>query len=201
MLSEQLDGSRLFSNYRILAVTHSSKSLVAQELTQLPHLEVAQYSWPETTPAWFREHVHCVTQGAHSIAEESSFHHAAFRAGVKYVVHITTTAVNVRPDCDAYYQRAHWAIEAMSRTSEFKNLHWTSLQPNVFLLLYLYPAAELINRSRNGEKQETLLLTPRSTPKKSASSQHIFYCKRIPPRTTRPSLSSMDQNILQAAIL
>jgi hypothetical protein len=41
---------------------------------------------------------------------------------------------------------------------QFRNLHWTSLQPNVFLPLCLYAAAELIKKIRNGEKRETLQL-------------------------------------------
>ncbi|KAK4119579.1 hypothetical protein N657DRAFT_674838 [Parathielavia appendiculata] len=45
--------------------------------------------------------------------EESAFHLAVLKAGVQYVVRISMTAQNVRPDCPAYYPRTHWAIEAL----------------------------------------------------------------------------------------
>ena len=162
-LSKQLDTNQSFSGYRILALTRSSKSSAAQELARLPYVEVAEYSWPEITAAWLREHeVVRAFIASHNepnhFAEESTFHLAALRAGVKYVVRISTTAANVRPDCNAYYPRTHWAIEAMLSSPEFKDLHWTSLQPNVFLPLYLSPAAELIKKVRNGGQQETLRL-------------------------------------------
>jgi uncharacterized protein YbjT (DUF2867 family) len=162
-LSDQLDTNRSFSGYRILALTRSLKSSAAQELARLPHVEVAEYSWPEITPAWLREHeVVRAFIASHNepnhFAEESTFHLAVLRAGVKYVVRISTTAANVRPDCNAYYPRAHWAIEAMLSSPEFGDLHWTSLQPNVFLPLYMSPAAELIKKVRKGEEQGTLRL-------------------------------------------
>jgi hypothetical protein len=77
-------------------------------------------------------------------AEESTFHLAALEAGVSYIVRISTTAANVRPDCKAYYPRNHWAIEAMLSSPEFKGLQWTSLQANIFSPFYLSPAVELI---------------------------------------------------------
>ncbi|GFF22593.1 hypothetical protein IFM61606_08557.1, partial [Aspergillus udagawae] len=83
---------------------------------------------------------------------------AALKAGVKYVVRISTTAANVRPDCDAYYPRTHWAIEALLSSPEFNGLQWTSLQPNVFSPLYLSSAAEFIKQYRKTGKQETLRL-------------------------------------------
>jgi uncharacterized protein YbjT (DUF2867 family) len=162
-LYKQIDTNQTSSGHRILAVTRSSKSSVAQELAHLPHVEVVEYSWSEITPAWLREHeVIRAFIASHNepnqFAEESTFHIAALRAGVKYVVRISTTAANVRPNCNAYYPRTHWAIEAMLSSPEFIDLHWTSLQPNVFLPLYLSPAAELIKKVRNGEKQEPLRL-------------------------------------------
>jgi uncharacterized protein YbjT (DUF2867 family) len=163
-LSDQLEVNRTFSGHRILALTRSSKSAAAQELAGLPHVEVAEYSWPEITPAWFREHdVTRAFIASHNepthFAKEYTFHHAALRAVIKYVVRISTTAANVHPDCDAYYPRAHWAIKAMLSSPEFKNLlHWTSLQPNIFLPLYLSTPAELVKKIRSGDKQETLRL-------------------------------------------
>ncbi|KAK5686699.1 hypothetical protein LTS12_029036, partial [Elasticomyces elasticus] len=98
-------------------------------------------------------------------AEESTFHLAALKAGVKYVVRISTTAANVRPDCDAYYPRSHWAIEAQLSSPEFSELHWTSLNPNVFSQFYLSSAAELIKQYRKTGEQGTLrLLASKDTP-------------------------------------
>jgi uncharacterized protein YbjT (DUF2867 family) len=137
-LSEQLDTNRPFSGYRILALTRSSKSSAAQELARLPHVEVAEYNWPEITPTWLREHevvrafIASHNEPTH-FTEESTFHVAALRAGIQYVVRISTTAANVHPDYDAYYPRAYWAIETMLSSPEFSDLHWTSLQPNVLL--------------------------------------------------------------------
>jgi uncharacterized protein YbjT (DUF2867 family) len=91
-------------------------------------------------------------------AEESTFHLAALTAGVQYIVRISTTAANVRPDCPAYYPRTHWAIEALLSSPEFERLRWTSLQPNIFSQFYLSPAAELIKIFRKTGKQDTLRL-------------------------------------------
>ncbi|KAM0664277.1 hypothetical protein ACQRIU_006860 [Beauveria bassiana] len=102
-----------FANYRILALTRSSSGAAAQQLAQLPGVEFAR---------------------------ESTFHLAALHAGVEYVVRISTTAANMRPDCPAYYARAHWAVEALLSSPEFGRLRWISLQPNIFAQLALMPA-------------------------------------------------------------
>lgn len=75
-----------------------------------------------------------------------------------YVVRISTTAANVRPDFPAYYPRQHWAIEALLNSPEFEKLRWTSLQPNTFTTMALAPALELIKQHRQGGKQDTLAL-------------------------------------------
>lgn len=157
-----------FSSYRILALSRNSKSDAAQKLAALPNVEMLEQNWVEITAEWLREHeVARAFIASHNqpnqFAEESTFHLAALRANVEYVVRISTTAANVRPDCDAYYPRSHWAIEAMLGTPAFENLSWTSLQPNVFTTLVLSPAAELIKKVRNGEKQDTLRLLPSAT--------------------------------------
>jgi uncharacterized protein YbjT (DUF2867 family) len=155
-LYEQLTSNHTFFDYRILALTRSPTSLVAQDLTRLPHVEVAEYNWSEITSTWLREHE--VTKSfiaSHNLPnhfdEESTFHLAALRAGAEYVVRISTTAANVRPDYDAYYPRTHLAIEAMLSAPEFSGLRCTSLQPNVFIPLYIQPAVDLIKKVRNGE--------------------------------------------------
>lgn len=152
-----------FSGHRILALTRSLHSPAAQALAKLPGVDVTELSWPEITASWLREHevvraFIAPHNQPNAFAEESTFHVAALRAGVQYVVRISTTAANVRPDCDAYYARTHWAIEAMLESPEFEALRWTSLQPNVFTPFWLAPAAELIKGYRKTGKQDVLRL-------------------------------------------
>ena len=68
------------------------------------------------------------------------------------------TAANIRPDCNAYYPRTYWAIEALLSSPEFGALQWTSLQPNVFTNFYLASAAALIKQYYETGKQDTLRL-------------------------------------------
>ncbi|KAJ5816083.1 hypothetical protein N7447_008316 [Penicillium robsamsonii] len=156
-----LQSSNTLSDHRIIALTRSSKSPVAQKLAKLPGVEVVEQNWVEITSDWLREHQ--VTRAfiapqanPNHFAEESTFHVAALNAGVKYVVRISTTAANVRPDCKAFYPRAHWAIETLLSSPEFANLQWTSLQPNVFTSFYLAGAVEFIKQYRKTGKQGTL---------------------------------------------
>ena len=160
-LSNLIKSSKTFSNYRILAITRSANSSSAKALAKFPHVEIIEYTWVEITAEWLREHnVARAFIASHNepnqFAEESTFHLAARDAGVKYVVRISTTAANVKPDCPAYYPRTHWAIEAMLDSPAYESMHWTSLQPNVFTTFWLMPAAELIKTVRNGGKQHTL---------------------------------------------
>lgn len=137
---------------------------MARELAKLPGIEVIEQNWVEITADWLRDHqVARAFIASHNepnqFAEESTFHTNALNAGVKYVVRISTTAANVRPDCPAYYPRQHWAIEALLGSPEFSNhLQWTSLQPNIFSPLILSPAAELIKNYRKTGEQDTLRL-------------------------------------------
>ncbi|GKT97399.1 hypothetical protein CT0861_03316 [Colletotrichum tofieldiae] len=169
-LSELLQTNTTFSGHRILALTRSSSGAAAQQLARLPSVEVAEQNWVEITPDWLRQqNVARAFIAPHNqpnqFAEESTFHLAALQAGVQYVVRISTTAANVRPDCPAYYPRTHWAIEALLSSPEFRALRWTSLQPNVFSHLYLYTAAELVKNFGKTGKQDTLrLMAPEDAP-------------------------------------
>ncbi|GJC83736.1 hypothetical protein ColLi_06574 [Colletotrichum liriopes] len=169
-LSELLQTNTTFSGYRILALTRSSSGAAAQQLATLPRVEVAEQNWVEITPDWLRQqNVARAFIAPHNqpnqFAEESTFHLAALQAGVQYVVRISTTAANVRPDCPAYYPRTHWAIEALLGSPEFRALRWTSLQPNVFSQLYLSTAAELVKNFGKTGKQDTLrLMAPEDAP-------------------------------------
>lgn len=159
-----LEASEVFSNHRILALTRSLSSPAAQSLAQIPGVEVIEKNWTDITTDWLREQqvvrAFIASHNApNQFAEESAFHVAALKAGVEYVVRISTTAANVRPDFDAYYPRQHWAIEALLGSPEFAALKWTSLQPNVFLNFYLAPIAEYIKQyRRTGAAQGTLRL-------------------------------------------
>ncbi|KAG7149141.1 hypothetical protein HYQ46_001954 [Verticillium longisporum] len=132
-LSELVKASPTFSNHKILAITRSASGAAAQTLAALPGVEVIEYSWVDITSDWLRQHnVVRAFIAPHNepsqFAEESTFHLAALKGGVDYVVRISTTAANVHPDCDAYYPRSHWAIEALLSSPEFKRLRWTPLK-------------------------------------------------------------------------
>jgi uncharacterized protein YbjT (DUF2867 family) len=166
-LSDSLKSSKDFSEHRILALTRSISSSAAQKLAKLPHVEVLEQTWTEITADWLRSHeVERAFIASHNeptqFADESTFHLNALHANVKYVVRISTTAANVTSDCAAYYPRQHWAIETMLSTPAFKNLHWSSLQPNVFTPLWLGPAVGFIKQFRKTGKQGTLGLMANS---------------------------------------
>ncbi|KAM0324783.1 hypothetical protein ACHAQA_007747 [Verticillium albo-atrum] len=162
-LSKLLQTSSSFANHKIIALTRSASGAAAQQLATLPGVEVEEYNWVDITADWLRErHVVRAFIASHNqpnqFAEESTFHLAALRGGVEYVVRISTTAANVRPDCAAYYPRTHWAIEALLSSPEFQGLRWTSLQPNVFTSFYFQPAADLVKEFRKTGKQGPLRL-------------------------------------------
>ncbi|KAL3958136.1 hypothetical protein ACCO45_008714 [Purpureocillium lilacinum] len=170
-LSELLNNSsEILPGCRILALTRSLHGPAAEQLTRLPRVEVVEQNWVQITADWLRQNrVVRAFIASHNLptqfAEESAFHLAALQAGVEYVVRISTTAANVRPDCPAYYPRTHWAIETLLSSPEFQNLQWTSLQPNIFSTFYIAPAAELVNNYRESGKQGALrLLASRDSP-------------------------------------
>ncbi|KAI0546653.1 NAD(P)-binding protein [Xylaria curta] len=162
-LSKLRETSSVLSGHRIVALTRSAAGPVAQSFTKLPGVEVIEQNWVGITAEWLRKN-EVVRAFIASIPEtsqftdETRFHIAALEADVKYVVRISTTAPNVRPDCKAFYARSHWAIEALLGTPEFERLQWTSLQPNSFAQLYLHNAAALIKQYRSTGKQDTLRL-------------------------------------------
>ncbi|GKU12648.1 unnamed protein product [Fusarium langsethiae] len=137
-LPELLRQSKTLSSHRIIALTRSANSTEAQRLAKIPGVEVVEQNWVDITTEWLTEHqvvrAFIASHNApNQFAEESSFYVAALNAGLEYVVRISTTALNVRPDCPAYYPRTHWAIESLLGSDEFSNLKWTSLQPNMFI--------------------------------------------------------------------
>ncbi|KAI5359349.1 putative NmrA-like domain, NAD(P)-binding domain superfamily [Septoria linicola] len=162
-LPSLLANSKAQSSYRILALTRSKSSAVAQKFAKIPGVEVEEQTWTEITEEWLRErNVTRVFIASHNepshFADEGQFLTNALRAGVKYVVRISTTAANVTADCPAYYPRSHWAIEEMLSAPEFKKMHWTSLQPNVFQSMVIGPAVALVKHFKGTGKQDTLRL-------------------------------------------
>jgi uncharacterized protein YbjT (DUF2867 family) len=110
-LPKLLQGTNL-SSHRIIALTRNANSPAAKAMVKLPGVELAEQNWVEIDQDWLREHeVARVFVASHNLpnhfAEEGQFLVNALRAGVEYVVRISTTAANVRPDYQAYYPRSH----------------------------------------------------------------------------------------------
>lgn len=162
-LSRFIDSKSFFSGYKILALTRSANGDAAKQLAKLPKVEVVEMAWTEVTADWLREkNVVRAFIASHMLptqfSEESTFHVAALKAGVKYVVRISTTAANARPDSLAYYPRTHWAIENLLASPEFSAMQWTSLQPNAFIPLFLNTAVQFVKDFRETGKQGVLRL-------------------------------------------
>ncbi|KAF4126950.1 Nucleoside-diphosphate-sugar epimerase [Geosmithia morbida] len=164
-LSEKLDGSPL-AGHRILALTRSAKNKTAQELSQLRHVEVLEKNWIDVSVEWLREQG--VTRafiaphtGPSHFPDETGFHVSLRDAGVKYVVRISTTAQNVRPDAPAAYPRTHWAIDAVLESSGFQakgELAWTTLHPNIFTHMVAGPAVQYVAAYAGGDHTTPLRL-------------------------------------------
>jgi uncharacterized protein YbjT (DUF2867 family) len=168
-LPELLKGTEL-SSYHILALTRSANSAAAKALAELPGVEIVEQNWVEIDEQWLRQHdVKRVFIASHNLpnafAEEGQFLVNAMRAGVKYLVRISTTAANVSPDIPVYYPRTHWAIEQMLSQPEFRSMHWSSLQPNGFAPMFLTPVAEFVKEFKKTGKQGSVsLIIDASTP-------------------------------------
>ena len=168
-LPDLLKGTDM-SSYRIIALTRSANSATAKALAELPGVEIVEQNWVEIDEQWLREHdVRRIFVASHNqpnaFAEEGQFLVNAMRAGVKYLVRISTTAANVSPAIPVYYPRTHWAIEQMLSQPEFRSMHWSSLQPNGFAPMFLTPAAEFIKEFKKTGKQGSVsLIIDASTP-------------------------------------
>lgn len=100
------------AQHRIIALTRSKDSAAAQHLAVLPGIEVLEQLWTKIDSDWLREHdVARIFLASHNeplqFMEEGQFMVEALRAQVKYLVRISTTAANVRPDFSIYYLRTH----------------------------------------------------------------------------------------------
>ncbi|KAI8943366.1 hypothetical protein NX059_001381 [Plenodomus lindquistii] len=160
-ISDEIKSSSDFSSYRVIALTRSKTGASAKALAALPNIEVVEYQWTEITPEWLKENnVERVFIASHNgpthFADEGQFQVSCLNAGVKYVVRISTTHCNVKPDFYTYYPRTHWALEQMLDQPEFSAMQWTSLQPNVFTPFILALPAQWVKQYRKDGKQQPL---------------------------------------------
>jgi uncharacterized protein YbjT (DUF2867 family) len=168
-LPKLLHGTAL-SSHRIIALTRNANSPAAKTFVELFGVELAEQNWVEIDHNWLRGHqVARVFVASHNLpnhfAEEGQFLVNALKAGVEYVVRVSTTAANFRPDSHAYHPRSHWAIETMLSEPEFENLHWSSLQLNGFAPSVLKFSAEFIRDFKKTGKQGSFsVILDASTP-------------------------------------
>ncbi|KAG2205927.1 hypothetical protein INT46_002218 [Mucor plumbeus] len=149
------------SKYRILGLTRSLNSTTSQELAKLPQVEMQEIDWTTIEAAWLKEQdVVKAYIAPHNLpqqfVDESAFFIALLQAKVKYVVKLSTSVNAISPTSPVIYGRSHWAVENLLSQPEFKNLQWTSLQPNIFTSHFLAPAVEWIKQYKKTENQETL---------------------------------------------
>jgi uncharacterized protein YbjT (DUF2867 family) len=149
------------TTYRVLGLTRSIQSPASQKLAELPNVEMLEKDWTTIDAAWLKSQDVVRAYIAphnlpHQFVEESSLHLSLLNAGVKYVVRISTSADLVSPTSPVFYGRSHWAIEELLSQPEFKNLQWTSLQPNLFTTSYLASAVEWIKKYQKTGEQEKL---------------------------------------------
>jgi uncharacterized protein YbjT (DUF2867 family) len=153
------------SNYRIVGLTRSLNNPISQKLAKLPHVEMQEKDWTTIDAAWLQSQevvrVYIAPHNLpHQFVDESALYVALLHAGVKYVVKVSTNVKYVSPTNPVYYGRTHWAIETLLSQPEFKNLQWTSLQPNFFTATYLASTADWIKSYQKTGKQETLAMNP-----------------------------------------
>jgi uncharacterized protein YbjT (DUF2867 family) len=168
-LSSLLPRIPRLSTYQILAQTRNASSSAAQTLSRLPNVKIVEEFWPKISAEWLQARkVRRAFIASHNepqqFPEETAFHLAARDAGVEYVVRISTTAVNVKPDYPSYYPRQHWAVEqfleAIAPVGQTDAMKWTSLQPMGFTDMYLSSAVTFVKDFSETGIQGKLRLIP-----------------------------------------
>ncbi|CAO3693511.1 hypothetical protein G6F70_003618 [Rhizopus microsporus] len=149
------------SKYRILGLTRSLNSPTSQKLAELPFVEMQEKDWTTIDADWLKEQevvrVYIAPHNLpHQFLDESAFYNALLQAGVKYVVKVSTVGKYVSPTSPVFYGRSHWASENLLSQPEFKNLQWTSLQPNLFTNTCITSAVAWIKQYQKTGNQETL---------------------------------------------
>lgn len=163
-LSTLLEKSKVYSDYKIIALTRTASSPVAQKLSQLPHVQVIEKNWLSLDAAWLREHdIRRMFMASHSgptqFTDESLVLNQAREAGVEYVVRVSTTASYITPDTSIFVGRIHWALEAMLSQPEFDSLKWTSLRPNGFTGMFLQGLQVWLKNYRETGRKDPLGIT------------------------------------------
>lgn len=131
---------------------------------------MAEKDWTDTDIQWLKDNeiVRIFLASFNTMsafALEANFLNNARLAGVKYIVRISTTPMNVSATTEVYYGRTHWAIENLLSQPEFKSLQWTSLQPQVFTNSYFTTCVSWLQNCKKTGKQEPLgLMADESTP-------------------------------------
>ena len=148
---------------RVLGLTRSLESPSAKSLSEVDGVEMEEKDWTEIDSEWLQSrNVKKVFIAPHNLpnqfTDESGLYLALLRAGVKYVVKISTNTKYVTPTNAVFYGRSHWAIETLLSQPQFQDLHWTSLQPNFYSNMYLASAAEWVNKYKKTGIQEPLKL-------------------------------------------
>lgn len=153
-----------FANHEIIALTRDTNGTSAKKLASAhPSLKMIAQDWTMIDAKWLEEHeVERLFIASHNgvshFTDESLFLNAALRAGVKYVVRISTTVTNIGPDTKVFYARNHWAVETMLETPEFEAMQWSSLQPNGFISLVTPALTGWLENYRKTGKKDTLRL-------------------------------------------
>lgn len=162
-LAKLLPTHKLFSSHRIIALTRDSNGSAAKQLAKIDKVEVIEKDWTYIETAWLREHdVERLFIASHNgithFTDETLLLTRALAAGVKHLVRISTTKGNVSPTTEVFYGRNHWAIENLLEQPEFRDLHWTSLQPNGFTSIVVPGAVNWVKTYRETGKKEKLAI-------------------------------------------
>ncbi|QYS95854.1 NmrA-like family protein [Trichoderma simmonsii] len=150
------------TKYRVVALTRSLNNSVAKQLAaEVDGVEWLEKDWPDIDVEWLKsQEVERVFIAPHTLphqfADESTLYLALLQAGVKYVIRVSTFVEFISPTNPTPYARSHWAVENLLSQPEFKELQWTSLQPNFFAQYWLGPAIGFIAEYKQTGKQGVL---------------------------------------------
>lgn len=161
-LVDLIPKSSRFASHAIIALTRDASGASAKAISDKHSaVQVVEKDWLTIDAAWLKERgverlFVAPQSGPTHFTDESLFLNEALRANVEYVVRISTTTCNVKPDAPAFYTRNHWAVEAMLETPAFDAMHWSSLQPNLFTSLVTTPLLGWLDKYRKEGKKDTL---------------------------------------------
>lgn len=157
-LSTLLSDSPHLKDHHIIGLTRSLNSPTAQAHSHFPRSRMLEVDWKQIDADWLRQHnvervFFAGPVGPTAFNDESLLLANMLEAGVKYVVRISTAAMNISPDSKLPHSRMHWAIENLLGQPEFARLQWTSLQPNIFTGMALASAVDWVKQYRETGQQ------------------------------------------------